>query len=422
MSFAIDFRWVDAGPSADRLSAATMADLRITLDGRPLTSHIDRRTRSHGDEITVPLYPLAEWMTSWWWAILHEYGSSVAHNDSEYLQRHDIAHAGSGFVYPSVLLQPTGRLLEVRSQRVVREHSAIEFLVETAGHVDLDAAEGEFAKLIAAVIERLDLVGISGSVLQGDWEAMGALDADEIAFCEAAGRFGLDAFELEDRDASAVVHASRAVDPLIRDDLFSLVPPALVEALNESVHQDCAELEQRVSGSAWAHLASHELPAWKGMPWEVGYCMARWARQQLGLSKERVDFDGEREVATAALGKKSPPHLNGVVASTSPACAIRHDQGHGRRFTVARAVGAYLVRKGHGPSLLTSMRTDQQSQTRAFAAEFLVPAAGIRQRIGDRPDHWINEETIDDLADEFDVSSFVVAHQIQNHGLGRVGT
>jgi Zn-dependent peptidase ImmA (M78 family) len=66
------------------------------------------------------------------------------------------------------------------------------------------------------------------------------------------------------------------------------------------------------------------------------------------------------------------------------------------------------------------METDRQARARSFAAEFLAPAEGIRRRLGQPEGEWVEEDTIDELAQEFDVSSFVIGHQIRNHNLGQV--
>jgi len=67
-----------------------------------------------------------------------------------------------------------------------------------------------------------------------------------------------------------------------------------------------------------------------------------------------------------------------------------------------------------GPLLLSSVPTRLQQQSRAFAAELLAPAELIRPRlVGDE----VSQEQVGDLAAEFDVSPYVIEHQIQNHRL-----
>lgn len=423
MTLEIEFRWVDSGPSIDQLSSVTMAELKITLGGSVLTSHIDRRTHTHGDGITVPLYPVAEWLASWWWPIFHEYGEWSVDVDPEYVQRHDLAFAGAGFVYPSVLLQPTGRFLEVRSRHAAREHSSIEFVREANAQVPLEQAKAELAKVIDAVVEQLQRNGMDGSELELDWNAFSRLSPGELAFSEAAGQFGLDPFDTTDEDAEAIVRLTRDTEPSLRDDLFSLGPPRSAEPLLESIRMACESVDREGGGQAWEAMARANPPrSSEDLPWRNGYAIARWVRDRLELDGDPLVFEGDRTVPTVDL--ESDRHrLSGVVSSTSPACALRPGRPRtGRRFDQARAVGDYLMRTLPGPSLLTSMRTDRQSRTRSFAAELLAPAEGIRQRLGTATGRRIDEETIDALAAAFDVSSRVIEHQIENHDLGRVAT
>ena len=106
--------------------------------------------------------------------------------------------------------------------------------------------------------------------------------------------------------------------------------------------------------------------------------------------------------------------LQGLVAADSPACVGTARSGTSRRFLQARSIGAFLSSTDSGPSLLSTMATDFQAFTRAFAAEFLAPAEQLRVRM--KGDHT----SVTALAHEFRVSNFVIAHQIKNHRLGYV--
>jgi hypothetical protein len=420
MTLTVDFKWIDAGPSIDRLSATTMAEFALSVNGTRLTSHVDRQTHSHGNEITVPLYPLAEWIASWWWPLFYEYGEWNVEGDADYIERHDMAFAAAGFVYPSMLLQPTGRFMEIRSRGAPRRHSPIEFIAAATAQIPIDDVKGEFAKLIEAVIARLRVNGIVDTTLECDWEAIGRLSSDELAFSKAAGRFGIDPFDMGGDDAAAIERLASVTDGSLVDDLFSLAPPRSAETLLETIHDINRRIELEKSSPLWARLAA-ATPRFltPGLPWEDGYSVARWVRGQMNLDGQPLVFDGDSSVAMLDLDSESE-RLTAVVAATSPSCAVKAGGGRARRFARARAVGNFLMRTTQGPSLLTSMKTDQQARTRAFAAEFLAPADGIRQRLGTQVGQWIGEDTVDALADEFDVSSFVISHQVRNHQLGRI--
>ena len=70
--------------------------------------------------------------------------------------------------------------------------------------------------------------------------------------------------------------------------------------------------------------------------------------------------------------------------------------------------------------MLGTLATDRQAFSRAFAAEFLAPAEGLRERLRDAS--VVEAEGVDDLAAEFGVSSIVIRRQIDNHDLAEVAT
>jgi hypothetical protein len=70
----------------------------------------------------------------------------------------------------------------------------------------------------------------------------------------------------------------------------------------------------------------------------------------------------------------------------------------------------------HRVRVVTRTQTEHQQRNRAFAAEFLTPAESIREHL---PTDRLSDEDLEDLAQQFGVS-FVIRHQIENHGLARV--
>ena len=73
---------------------------------------------------------------------------------------------------------------------------------------------------------------------------------------------------------------------------------------------------------------------------------------------------------------------------------------------------------GRGPEaglgILASMETARQARSRTFAAELLAPAASLRPRLAER---GATEDVVCALGQEFDVSPWVIHHQIRNHDL-----
>ena len=69
-------------------------------------------------------------------------------------------------------------------------------------------------------------------------------------------------------------------------------------------------------------------------------------------------------------------------------------------------------------TILGTLETARQAQSLAFAAEFLAPAEWLRTQVGSAGS--VDEEAVDDLAAQLDVSSWVVRYQIQNHHIAEI--
>jgi hypothetical protein len=83
-----------------------------------------------------------------------------------------------------------------------------------------------------------------------------------------------------------------------------------------------------------------------------------------------------------------------------------------RRFAAARCIGDWIAQPaGEYAALLTGASTFRQQRSRAFAAEFLAPAAAIRARLvaGD-----VDSEDLAAVAVDLHVSEWVVRHQVDN--------
>ena len=108
-----------------------------------------------------------------------------------------------------------------------------------------------------------------------------------------------------------------------------------------------------------------------------------------------------------ALVDRSPSGAAVVVAPAD--CGFRQE-----RFRLARALFLHQFAATPGRRLVTAAHTWDQQASRAFAAEFLAPAAALARHVGVR----ISLRDIDVLADEYQVSPLVIEHQIENHRLG----
>ena len=110
--------------------------------------------------------------------------------------------------------------------------------------------------------------------------------------------------------------------------------------------------------------------------------------------------------------------IDGVVhwSDDIPGFAFRRFGREAARFAFCRALGETLT--SSSDALITRAHSERQRRNRAFAAEFLAPADGLMKMVAARP--AVDLSDIDEIAERFGVSPFVVKHQIENHNLARV--
>lgn len=417
MSFRVEFDWVEALPSTDRVAEATMAALTITVNGRCVTSVLDRRSRSCRDHVVTPLAYVAEWIVSNWWRLFHEVEDETPRQD--FAEAHDLSLVGDGFLLPRLTIVPTQQTMRLRWIPYRPSHSDIEFMGQGEARVDRPDLEEALSRIVEAAQDRLDCNGLALDLLQQDWAAIQTMDDDEREFCRAAALLGEDPFAVAQPLADRIIDFWRCSEPAIREDALATANGAGLVPLAKWLGDALRSLGSANGGTAWAQVRDAlPLAATSAKrPYQRGYDLARAVRAQLAVRTDRYEFSTTGPEALPAVEMRPPAsRIHGVVAADSPACA-NAARGNAKRFLLARAVGDYVGRSAPGPAILSGLATERQAQTRAFAADFLAPEAALRKRL--RRSHVYPDE-VDDLALEFGVSSYVIRHQIENHGLATV--
>ena len=420
MSVHFRFGWVDAGPSPDKLAQSTMATLSVEAGGTTVTSVLDRANRIYSDEVVVPLFSVAEWLVTNWWYIWYEVGDASEQRPA-FESRHNLAFAGDGFVLPSLNMIPTSGRVHLQWTRYKPRHARIEFVDEGRQSVERDELESEFRNLIDAVIERLHgrpETGAAADNLGQAWNAINDLDADERDFSRAAALLGIDPFDVQDTVADAIVAFWERADPSIREDALAIASENSLTRVGRWLDEAVDTLAEDHNDTDWADIRGVLPPLATAEPWARGYTLARAARERIGANGGPTDFARHGPMAIRHHETQPPTRrIHGLVGADTPACITAPRGESGTRFLIARALGDYLGRSAPGLGMLSSLATDRQAQSRAFAAEFLVPAESLRRRLSVDS---VDAERTDELAQEFRVSSEVIRRQIQNHDLARV--
>ena len=422
--------WQDGEGIAGEELSATFASLRIDVGGEPLTKVLDNRAATIRDSIFVPLYPVAEWLVSNWWFLAHEPENPTKKRTHAFNRRHSLRTSTDGYALPDLTMTTSGARTTLRWTVASSAWTRTDFLNSGQTTVDTGQFMQDCADFIEKVTRRLVDCDIRSTFLQDEWAAIQNADDDESKFCAMSARLGWDPYDL---DAS------------LQDQLFTLadrlgdLSGEAFPVINGSAPlEDSAAILEAIEAAKPNEL-DLPLPIQKlygvledvdGRPWDAGYDLARATRSLLGLNGQPIsdteslasalDQDiATLERVTAPVGPLSRLNLvEGVVtrgSSGSASFGLKASGDAGRRFLFCRTLAEAIY--SHGDALVTKGNTERQQRNRAFAAEFLAPSAGLKAKIADSV---VDDEQVDELAEEYGVSTRVILHQIENHRIAEL--
>ena len=429
--FSLDTEWLDGGVVNGAELSATFASLRIDIRGWPVTEVIDRRARTIRESIHVPLYPLAEWLVTNWWFLAYEIENPTRMEDPRFLRRHALGASTEGYALPNLVVTSSGERTQLVWGGTPSPWTKVDFLNKGSAVVDRAEFLDVCAQLIEGVVRRLAAFDIHDTFLQEEWEAIQAADRDELSFCEVAAGLGWDPYDLDEERQQQVLRVADELGEL-RSEAVPIIdttnPLQEVEFILSAVQKARPNRLHLESLKPLAERAETGPP--RGNPWDLGYQLAQQARQVLNLDGQPIrdmyaladalNEDGKAlERAFRPVVPLGDVHLvDGVVVGGEQdgiSFGLRSAGQHGRRFIFCRALAEAITSQAN--ALVTRGHTERQQRNRAFAAEFLAPSSGLRKRISHSV---VDSDEVDDLAEEYGVSTYVIQHQIENHEIARL--
>jgi len=423
------FDWEDAGgPQGDELKA-TWARLSITYNDVPISEVQDFRSRSVKEYVLGPLYPLAEWIAINWWFLLGEAYTPQKSDPKDYWTRHNLMYAQDGYALPNLGISPSGSRAELEWKRLALKHHKTTFLSEGTGSIALDHLEEVLSDFVSQVVSRLDDFDLHDTFLHEEWEAIQRAGEEERKFCRIAASAGLDPYSIDEKFQQSIFEAHDKLPDSMVKEFFSACHAAQMEAEMEAILAAIAKITGNradLTPIKKIRAKTQSYPPSGFEPWHQGYQAARKLRECLGLNGSPVveirDLERVLKLGSDDLTRtiESVPDLpntitvvNGINSHESP-CFVFRRKGNEKmtKFALCRSLYAYFFPESHGPHLVTKSLLDSQKRNRAFAAEFLVPAELLRNNI---QHEVITEEEIEELSDEWNVSSMIIGHQIRNH-------
>jgi hypothetical protein len=420
----IKTEWEDPKRAKGPELRATWGALRIEV---AQSDHINVATRFYDmdfdtvrQQVFAPLYPLAEWVAFHWFQML--YG---AERISE--RGHNIRQGAEGFALPSLRFWSEGSSVRVVWSPFVDEGARVEFLSVGEFALPRVTVEQELAGFLNKVIYRLQENGIEKTPLQEEWAAILAMESEERIFCSAAASLGLDPFDLPEGMEEKILRAGSLLSRNVLEEFFLAASSDGVLDEAEAVSSAIQELEkmQRENARLDQMRAAISGVAQTGTAWQTGYDLARRAKGLLAIPAGPTslstlkDLTNPQEIGALSRvarveGLASRNRANGA-SGVAPDFANRRPES--QKFALARVLCEELLLPSAQTSLLTQETTTRQKLNRAFAAELLAPAAELKNRIG-RPE--ISCDQVQDLAEEYKVSSFLIENQIKNHELATI--
>lgn len=405
MSLRFDWEWESAPEVRTPELRATWSSLQIDLGDITATLVEDRdRKRGIRRRINVPTYPLAEFIAYNWWRIVSPTPSNA--------RAFRFADAGDGFPWPDLKLSTGAGFMVAQLDRLDCEPMAVRFLSSGESLLVPDDAERELRRFVEDTIQQLQATGVEGTPLQEEWAAVSSADDEVADFCQVASSLGFDPYDMDPRDVITVEElGGDGIDAGLLAQFGATIGP---DGVREGRRWLLAALHEVDPGSA-PHVALPFEPlrfdSWQ-RPWEAGYTRARRARAALGLGLgDQVDVD--LLALMTDVEAPSPHGMYGMSQSDDDGTGVALASGlsdTARRFAVARALGHQTFDRS-GRAVLLSDSVDYSAKVeRAFAAEFLAPAEGIRAEVGRAP----SEALVVNAAARYRVNPLVVAHQIEN--------
>lgn len=431
----LSFDWLDATGVEGPELHATWAQFALRVDGTSVTRVLDEKSKTTRDHVELPLYPLAEWLATHWWVLFHEVDTPRKLGDRAFAMRHSLRDAREGYALPPLSILTQGETVRLAWEQEKLTHHRIEFLTRGQTEVPTPFLRAVLSDFIQAVVRRLQELSIQDTLLEEEWAAIESVDPEEMEFCAVAAALGHDPYALEDSQRQEIATIGDGIPASLRFDFFSVADvghlgdesKAVLDALevgrsNPADLQEIKDLRSELLASAAVQQP--------GPPWKTGYAVARAVRKQLKLDSQPLPSlaaistalrTSSSELTKAIQQAPTPtPLFDALVALNdkgSPGFVVTSRRDEAWRFHLCRGFFEYLTNPTLDAALLTEARCDRQARNRAFAAEFLAPAEGLGTRVSGRT---VTNDEVDELAHEFGVSPWVIAHQIENHEIARV--
>ena len=423
----------DWEPCKDPLAGVgeTIAPLTIELDGQCLTRNVDVRSGSVRDHALVSLFPLAMWIASSWWRLNCEILPAESGNGPchDWRMSHEMAAAGTGFVWPSIMFFADGDMIRIRAGASRRDREASTSYLNGLScdySVPKEQFERVASSLVESVIDRIHATGCEETDDLVDlWKAISEerRNADVCRMRKLEAALGFDPEECPaDMMAEAILLENR-----IGTNSFGELAGAYADldaTRLSAIRNLVAQIDAHGIEGNLDKVLDISIEDRNGQPRNIAATAARRLREKIENPIGELDDSTLSELlglpAMGIDGWLPPPRSKASAAHVGNANAIRvlPRKAHpvARRFELARFIGDYVC-GANGSSrpfwLVTAdLSTTRQEFQRAFAAEFLCPFHSLAGYLNND----YSAPALEDAADRFRVDTTTVESLLADNG------
>lgn len=420
--------WIDRSVETIDAYESTFCRFYIKFNDDYLT-----RILCAGDEernyIRIPVYSLAEWIVYNWWALLYEVESPFRARRN-FIFRHSILSGSDGYTLPNIIFYPHIPNIKISCIENGKSLSSIVFVnINKEYFVTQEELKESFTQFVLKTIARLNEKGFTSTMLHQRWEAISALSSDELEYCKICGMLGVDPFDIEPSLSDRIIDSYEKIPSSAVVDFFSTTSAEDLYENSKIVDKFYKTATPRISISNLekfrTKLRKTKRDHFSDKPWKIGYQDARSLRryfdfkdvklaspnvmmQMIGVEENKF-FD----ICKTVDYERTKTVLSSYRTEDKNICfSIAKGALHQQTFYLARAIYSHLSSDAPCRMVTQSYTLDQQ-ENRAFAAELIAPARLIHKEIGRAK--FITSDDVERIAQDFNVSSWTIAHQIQNH-------
>ena len=415
-------------PTENHPERNTQAEISISLKGTCVTTFLDRSTKKIGDSPQLSAYHLAQWLAANWWRLRWE---PQRQNDTDWDMSHNLAAAGGGYLWPSLVFSSDGETIVAQSRATPEENrESIAYLKDHICSIDCAGFEQGVESFVKSTIRRMSRTTGEETNLKELWSEVErerqAPELSEIRKLEAY--LGYDPGEApeelvgnlmnaRERYGAEAVHEMAAASRNLAAQRLEELNADLQRSNNIVRMLDCRTITARLQTSS-----SQIAP-----PWRRAADAARAAREVWNLPSGPIGTNTISDLFGVSVDSLKESNQNQPSGLRELSAGFKEDEKQdrfrivlhqpretGRRFTLARLIGDYLTApEGH---LLpaTAAKTSRQKFQRAFAQEFLCPFNDLMEVLNTNTP---GEDDIEEASAHFNVSPLTITRTLEHKGL-----